>query len=120
MNNEDKFQRQMEFILNQQAQFAADIGQLKDLHNQQSQIVTRLNDVVTRLATVTLEGFKTIESKMAALVDAQIRTEENVSILSERMTTLTEAQAHTDDRLNALINVVERHISEGHNGGPQR
>ena len=47
MNNEDKFQRQMEFILNQQAQFAADIGQLKDLHNQQSQIVTRLNDVVT-------------------------------------------------------------------------
>ena len=93
---------------------------MKDVHNQQNLIVGRLNDIVTRLATVTLEGFETIESKMAALVDAQIRTEVSVAALSETIANLTAAQAHTDERLNALINVVERHISEGRNGGPQR
>ena len=113
MNNDDKIQRQMEFIVNQQAQFAADIDKLQEKHDQ-------LQDIVGRLATTTLEGFEN-------LVDAQIRTEENISTLTERVTTLAEAQAHTDERLrdtderlNTLINVVERHISEGRNGGPQR
>jgi hypothetical protein len=112
MNNDDKIRKQMEFILNQQAQFAADTGQLQQKHAQ-------LHDIVSRLATTTLEGFE-------SLVSAQIRTEENLSTLAERMTALAEAQrrtderlVETDERLNTLINVVERHISEGRNGGPQ-
>jgi hypothetical protein len=27
---------------------------------------------------------------------------------------MTDAQLRTDERLNALINIVERHISDGH------
>ena len=84
------------------------MGRLEEKHAQ-------LQDIVSRLATTTL-----------TLVDAQIRTEQNISTLTERMTALAEAQMRTDEklrdtdeRLNTLINVVERQISEGRNGKPQ-
>jgi Fe-S cluster assembly scaffold protein SufB len=116
MNNEDKIKKQMEFMLNQQARFDANIGRLEEKH-------AELQDIVGRLAITTAAGLE-------ALVEAQLKTEENISSLTERMermnvsltarmTALAEAQAHTDDRLNTLINVVERQISEGHNGGPK-
>lgn len=126
MNNDDKIQKQMEFILNQQARFDANIGRLDEKNAQIQEKHAQLQGIVERLATVTLEGFEALESKSAALIDAQIKTEENLSSLTERtggltekMTALAEAQAETDARLNTLINVVERQISEKHNGGPQ-
>ena len=123
MNNDDKIQKQMEFILNQQARFDANIGRLDEKNAQIQEKHAQLQGIVERLATVTLEGFENLENKMAALTDAQIRTEDNISTLNqrmtERMTALAEAQAETDARLNTLINVVERQISERHNGGPQ-
>ncbi len=110
MDNDDKIKKQMEFILNQQAQHDANIGRLEEKNAQ-------LQDIVGRLAITTAAG-------LAALVEAQLKTEENISTLTERtgsltekMTALAEAQAQTDDRLNTFINVVERQISEGRNGG---
>jgi hypothetical protein len=52
------------------------------------------------------------EVKIAALADAQIRTEGVVAALGERMAELAAAQAHTDQRLDALIDIV-RGIREG-------
>jgi hypothetical protein len=85
MTNEE-MQRTMEFILNQQAQFVT---------NQQKtdERLTRLEDIVGKLATATLSRFESLEAKLAemsenfdrkiaALVDAQIRTEENVRNLT--------------------------------------
>jgi hypothetical protein len=95
MDNEDKVQKQMEFIIEQQAQFASDIGQLKD--------------IVARLANASLRRIENLEDKVSALVDAQIKTEGNLS-------TLAEAQVHTDERLNAFISVVERYINKDGNG----
>ncbi len=46
------------------------------------------------------------ESKIAALADAQIRTEGAMANLTEKMAQLAEAQAHTDQRLDALIDIV--------------
>jgi hypothetical protein len=46
------------------------------------------------------------ESKIAALADAQIRTEGVVSALGEQMRELAVAQTHTDERLDALIDIV--------------
>ncbi len=94
MNNEE-FERKMAFIVDQQAQFAADISQMREL---QSQTET----VVGRLAHATLEGFKDVNAKIDSLVDSQIR--------------LTEAQTHTDENLKNLIAVVDRYFSEGRNG----
>jgi hypothetical protein len=101
MADEDKVQKQMEFIVEQQAQFASDIGQLKD--------------IVARLAKATLDRFEDSDSTISALVDAQIKTEENVSTLAAKMAELAEAQTHTDQRLNVLIDI----ISDRHNGKSQ-
>ena len=52
------------------------------------------------------------EAKIAALADAQIRTEAVVSALGEQMRELAATQAHSDQRLGALIDIV-RGMSQG-------
>ena len=94
MTNEE-FDRRAEFIVEQQAQFATDIQQLRAAQAQTDQLVNRL-------AAVTLEGFKDVNAKLDALIDSQMR--------------LTEAQALTDEKLKNLIAVVDRYFSEGRNG----
>ena len=46
------------------------------------------------------------ERKLAALADAQIRTEDAMANLSEKMAELASQQTHTDRRLDALIDIV--------------
>ena len=94
MDNEE-FEKRMEFILEQQAHFSADIQQLRAAQAQ-------TDSVVARLANVTLEGFNDVNAKINVLVDSQIN--------------LTEAQSRTDDNLRNLIAVVDRYFSEGRNG----
>ncbi len=98
MANED-LEKKMKVIVEQQAQFASDIGQLKD-------IVTRLaNGSLKRFEDIegkTAKRFENTEGKIAALVDSQIR--------------LTEAQARTDENLRTLVAVVDRYFSEGRHG----
>ena len=74
MSNED-FERKIEFIVNHQAQFAVDLQQLREAQ-------ARTDEVVNRLATATLEGFKDVNTKIDALVDSQMRTEENIRNLT--------------------------------------
>ncbi len=84
--SDEETQRTMQFILNQQAQFAT---------NQQKsdERISRLEDVVGRLATATLNRFEStdtrisslsedVDAKFAALVDSQIKTEENIRNLT--------------------------------------
>ncbi len=105
MTNEE-FDRRMEFILNQQAQFASDIGRIEEvvgrLANASLSKFEDLDDVVGRLANASLSKFEDVDEKIAALVDSQIR--------------LTESQAQTDEKLKNLISVVDRYFSEL-NGG---
>ena len=46
------------------------------------------------------------EAKIAALADAQIRTEAVVAALGEQMRELAVTQAHSDQRFDALIDIV--------------
>jgi len=122
MNNEE-FDRKMAFIVEQQAQFASDIQQLQEsqaqLQEAQAQfqeaqartdqvvtqtaaVVGQVGEVVTRLANVTHAGFIDVNAKINALVDAQIRSEENLS--------------RTDENLRNFIAAVDRRFSEGRNG----
>jgi hypothetical protein len=113
MNNED-IERKMNFIVEQQAQFASDIQQLQESQARTEQIVAQngeavahvveavaqtaetvaqVGDVVTLLANVTHAGFTEMHAgftemhagfseanaKINALVDAHIRTEENLT-----------------------------------------
>ena len=94
MNNEE-FEKRMEFFLDQQAQFASDIQQLREAQSELQATQVQTEQVVARLAHVTLEGFKDVNAKINSLVDSQIRTDEN---------------------LRNLIAVVDRYFSEGRNG----
>jgi hypothetical protein len=123
----DELERKMEFIINQQAQFATDIQQLRESQAQTDQ-------VVARLAHVTLEGFKDVNVKIDALVDSQVKFTDvmhegfkdvNAKIdalvdsqvkLAESQNRLAEGQAQTDEKLRNLIAVVDRYFSAGRNG----
>ncbi len=94
MSNEE-FEKKAEFIVEQQAQFASEIGQLED--------------IVARLAKATLDRFEgsdkrvdDVDERISALINSQMQTEENVK--------------KTDEHLRNLIAVVDRYFSEGSNG----
>jgi urease accessory protein UreF len=52
------------------------------------------------------------EAKIAALANAQIKTEEAMAAQARAGERLAEAQAHTEQRLDALIDIV-REMREG-------
>jgi hypothetical protein len=97
MSNEES-EKKMEFILEQQAQFTANL----QTHDER---FAQLENIVNRLAAATLEGFKDVNAKIDALVDSHIR--------------LSEAQALTQESLRNLITVVDRYFSE-RNGGREK
>lgn len=129
MPNEE-IEKKMNFIVEQQAQFASDIQQLQESQARTEQVVARteqvvartaetvalsaeavgqtavtvsqMGDILTRLANVTHAGFSEVNAKINALVDAQIRTEENL--------------ARTDENLNNFIAAVDRRFREDRNG----
>ena len=94
MSNEE-LEKRMEFIIEQQAQFAANI----QAHDER---FAQLENVVNRLAAATLEGFKDVNAKIDALVDSHVR--------------LTESQTRTDEALRNLMAVVDRYFRERSNG----
>jgi uncharacterized protein YehS (DUF1456 family) len=101
MTNEE-FERTKEFILQQQAQFATDIQQLREVQAQ-------TESIVARLAHGTLEGFKDVNAKINALVDSQIHTDERIKALAD-------VQKQTAEDLRNLIAVADRYFSEGRDG----
>ena len=105
MGNDD-IERKIEFIVNQQAQFSADIIELKELHVKAEARMTNLENAVLRLVDVVETGFVALTQRMNDLVTGQ-------ELLDTRMAELAESQTHTDQRLNALIDIVR----EGRNGG---
>ncbi len=104
MTNEE-LEKRIEFIIEQQAQLV--VSQQKS-----EERATQLEDLVIRLTAVTSAGFKDLGEKITALVDAQIKTDQNVSTLAEKMTELAEAQVHTDRRLDALIDIIREGRNE--------
>ncbi len=94
MSNEE-VDRRIAFIIEQQAQFASDIQQLREVQSELQATQAQTEQVVARLAHATLEGFKDVNVKINSLVDSQIRTDEN---------------------LRNLIAVVDRYFSDGRDG----
>ena len=107
MSNEE-MNKKMEFIVEQQAQFAADIQSMREIHAADSKLwKDRLAAVVDIMGSLARAQERS-EERINSLAEAHERTEESIK-------RLTEAGARTDERLNNLINVVERHV--GGNGG---
>jgi chromosome segregation ATPase len=136
MLNNEEIERKMNFIVEQQAQFASDIQQLQESQARTDQVVAhtsevvaetsevvartveavgQMGDVVTRLANVTHAGFTEVNAKINALADAQIRTEENLARTDEHLARTDENLNRTDENLKSFIAVVDRYLS-GRNG----
>ncbi len=104
MNNE-AMEKTMQFILEQQAQLTATVGRL-------SEKVDRTADGINSLLVIA----EIHEREIAELRESVNATSESVNAMRESVTAVDERGQQTDGRLNALINTVERYISERRNG----
>lgn len=87
----EEIERTMAFILEQQARISSTQAQIN-----------------TTMARLTERVDRNAQGISALLAIAEMHERE--------ITENREAQSRTDERLNALINTVERYISEGRNG----
>jgi hypothetical protein len=99
--NEEIIKRTVEFMLQQQAQFAADIETLKEGKRSGDDKVAKLEERMAHIEEL-LTKIVAIMEKMSALQEHAIN---NVS-------TLPGIIAETDDRVNLLVNIFERFLSE--------
>jgi hypothetical protein len=101
--SDEEMNKKMEFIVEQQAKFAADIEMMREVQAAEANLFNeqdrKLSDAIIGLVAL-----------IGNLTRAQTRTDEEIN-------RLTQAQVRTDERLNVFINVVERFI--GGNGGAE-
>jgi hypothetical protein len=107
MSNEE-MNKKMEFIVEQQAQFAADIQVMREVQAQDAKLLKEQDRKLSD-AVVTVVGL------IGSLTQAQTSTDGRINVLADSFNRLAQAQARTEESLKILINVVERHISG--NGG---
>lgn len=91
--DDEKLERTIEFILNNQAQFSVDIQKLQEAHQSAEK---RLNQ---------------LERAAVGLYNATTDLTKNVNELTNDVKELRAAQKETDERLNAVILMVERYLS---------
>ena len=94
MTNEE-MERVIEFVLKQQAQFTIDLGRVGN----------NLETVVNLLGQVA--------NTQLTMAEAQVRSDSRIAELAEAQKNTAEALTETNERLNALIVVVERYFSNG-------
>ncbi|HEX8145227.1 MAG TPA: hypothetical protein VF553_21855 [Pyrinomonadaceae bacterium] len=93
---EEERQRQMDFILEQQAQFAVNVELLR-------QRVDTLTTSVDGLREAQVRTDETV-SRIATQVEQMARQQAHIN---EVVAVIADAQHHTDERLNALIDIVQ-------------
>ena len=107
MTNEE-MQRTMEFIVEQQAQFAANIQRLQEERIRDNPRITRLEESFQLLVQLA----QTTDTRLDRLESTTFTLESTTSTLESNMAALAAAQTHTDERLSALVDIVR----EGRNG----
>lgn len=108
MSNEE-WERKMEFLLNQQAQFDADMIELKAAQARTKEALELAAENISHLGSFIHEGFG-FTMNMFKETNAAIK--ENTADIKE----LKESQKLTDEALRKLITRLDRHLSEDHPG----
>jgi hypothetical protein len=99
-----EMEKSIEFILQMQAKFESNLA--------------RSEANIDKLGT-SVSNLRVSVAELAAVVSESIRiSDDRFTRLDDRLAKLAEAQKSADERLSALINVVEGHIT-GHNHGAQ-
>lgn len=114
----EEMQKAMEFIVNQQAQASAKIDALTEAQREaQKADEERWRRSEERWIRSEERWTRTEEGIRALLSIAEIH-EREIGTLGQKIAAVSENGRATDERLNTLINVVERQLSEGRNGNP--
>ena len=95
---DEEMQKAIDFIVEQEARSSAKIDAVAEAQNRAEE-----------------RWIRTEEGIRALLAIAELH-EKEIHANTQQILSLGETTRATDDRLNVLINVVERHISEGRNG----
>ncbi len=113
----EETQRKMDFIVEQQAQFTADMQRLQEAQAESDRKWEQRWERVEGMWTNTeksVRGLLSIaeihQQEIGALRESQAQTDKQMRETDERL-------KETNERLDALINTVERVISERRNGG---
>lgn len=105
----EEIQNTMEFILQQQAQFAVNIQKLEETLGVNIQ---RLEETQERTARQVSE----LAAAQAQMYQSQTHMNKVVAEMADAQARTNEKLSETDERLNNLISIVERYISERRNG----
>ena len=98
----DEMEKSIEFILQMQAKFESNLA--------------RSEANIDKLGT-SVASLRVSMAELAGVVSESIRiSDDRFTRLDDRLAKLTDAQKTTGERLNALIDVFERHIT-GHSHG---
>jgi len=124
--------KKIEFILQMQAQSEANLGKLEadvaqvtanlsrcernidKLRQSQATLTSsgvNIADILRESVRISDERFTCLDERLTALAELQGVADARLARFDERMIELVKAQKSTDERLNALISVVERHIT---------
>lgn len=102
--DEEKINKTIEIILQNQAQFYADLQMLQETNKEAEKRVSLLERVALSLVDAQMKTTETVD-KLAVKVDG----------LADKVEVLVSAQKETDERLNAVIFMAERFFG-GNNG----
>jgi chromosome segregation ATPase len=106
MDDEER-QRTMDFILRQQAQFTVGMQKLEEQQAQFSGELKSVRRVVVLLARQFRRERGDLRERIAALVDAQIRSEERLSRSDARLNRLEDITERNSKDIAALTQTVE-------------
>jgi ABC-type transporter Mla subunit MlaD len=101
----EELERAITFALEQQAQISSNMARLTERVDRNAESVTTLLDIAEIQA-----------SEIRDLSETARDLSEVTRTVADRQHEAEERGRLTDERLNALINTVERYISEGRNG----
>jgi hypothetical protein len=71
----DEFERRKQLMLEQRAQFAAGMHQLREAQARTERVVTQTEETIARFESKMREVFKEGKTKFDALIDSQMQTE---------------------------------------------
>jgi len=111
--SEEEMNKKMEFIVEQQAKFAAEIEITREVQAADAKLLKEETQLLKEETKLLKEHQRTLSDAVLTIVGLIRNLTEVQQRMEER---LTEAQRRTDERLNIFINVVERYIS-GNGGG---
>jgi chromosome segregation ATPase len=99
--DDEKLQKTIEFILNNQAQFTVDIQKINEAHKDAEKRIHTLEKVSLNLYNATVEQGKNIAE-----------LSKDVGKLSDDVKELRAAQKETNERLDAVIVVLEKFLDK--------